>query len=177
MSSRSRPLPFLIFFCCSIAFAQNSGRVTLPGHMHPGAIAANDLGRTDPALTLQHVSIFLKPTAQQQADLNSFLEQQQQPGSSNYHNWLTPEQYADRFGATAANVASIVSWLKSQNMTAIDVARSRNSISFTGNVGQIENAFATQIHNYNVNGRDTSPTPPTLPYPLTSQDSCWPSTG
>jgi subtilase family serine protease len=101
-------LSALILFFCAIAFAQNPGRVTLPGHMHPAAIAANDLGRTDSALTLQHVSIFLKPTAQQQADLNSLLEQQQDPSSPNYHNWLTPEQYADRFGATAANVASIV---------------------------------------------------------------------
>jgi uncharacterized protein (TIGR03437 family) len=154
-----------MFFCCAIAFAQNSGRVTLPGHMHAGAIAANDLGRTDSTLTLQHVSIFLKPTAQQQSDLNSLLEQQQDPASANYHKWLTPEQYGDRFGATTANVASIVSWLKSQNMTAIDVARSRNSISFTGNVGQIENAFATQIHNYNVNGEKhfANSTDPSVP--------------
>ena len=165
MSSRSVILSFFILFCCAIAFAQNPGRVSLPGHMHPGAIAANDLGRTDPALALQHVSIFLKPTAQQQADLNAFLEQQQNPGSPDYHNWLTPEEYADRFGATPANVAAIVAWLKSQNMTAIDVARSRNSISFTGNVGQIENAFATQIHNYNVNGEKhfANSTDPSMP--------------
>jgi len=145
-------LKFLVLFICVIAFAQNSGRVTLTGHMHPAAIAANDLGRVDASLTLQHVEIFLKASTARQADLTSFLAQQQDPNSPNFHKWLTPEQYADRFGASQQDAANVAAWLKGQNMTAIEVARGRNSISFTGNVRQIESAFGTEIHNYRVNG-------------------------
>ena len=136
-------LKFLVLFICAIAFAQNSGRVTLTGHMHPAAIAANDLGRVDASLTLQHVEIFLKASTARQADLTSFLAQQQDPNSPNFHKWLTPEQYADRFGASQQDAANVAAWLKGQNMTAIEVARGRNSISFTGNVRQIESAFGT----------------------------------
>jgi len=39
----------------------------------------------------------------QQAALEQLLKEQQDPASPNYHNWLTPETYADRFGASAAD--------------------------------------------------------------------------
>jgi len=157
MSSRSFchrvSLQFLtLFLCGAVLSAQNSGRVTLSGHMHPGAVPANDLGRVDASLTLQHVSLILQPTAAQQADLTSFLAQLQDPASPNYHKWLTPEQYADRFGASQADTAKVVAWLQSQNMTAIAVARGRNSVSFTGAVRNVESAFGTEIHKYSVNG-------------------------
>ena len=78
----------------------NNRRVTLLGHLNPRAQAGTDQGRVDLSLALPYVTLMLKPSAAQQADLEQFLAQQQDPSSSNYHRWLTPEEYADRFGVS-----------------------------------------------------------------------------
>jgi uncharacterized protein (TIGR03437 family) len=127
-------------------------RVTLPGHVNWRANAANDRGRAGATLQLNHVLIVLKPTAAQQADLEQLLVQQQDPGSPNFHKWLTPEEYGARFGATQSEIDAIASWLGGSNLKVDSVARGRNTISFSGNVRQVERAFATEIHNYSVNG-------------------------
>lgn len=127
-------------------------QVALPGHVHPKATAANDRGRVDSSLVLNDVVILLKPSSAQQADLTQLLAQQQDPASPNYHKWLTPEQYGARFGAAQADVDRIVNWLTGSNLKIVSVGRARNSISFSGPVRQVEQAFGTEIHNFSVNG-------------------------
>ena len=46
----------------------------------------------------------------------------------------------------------MAAWLKSQGSKAADVAGGRNWISFNGGATQVQNAFGTEIHRYNVNG-------------------------
>jgi len=150
---------FIPFLCsllvagilASPAAAQN--RIFLSGHKPPQATAENDVGRLSASLTLQHVSIYLKPTAAQQADLDALLARQQDPNSPDYHKWLTPEQYAARFGASQADIDKVVAWLSSENMQSISVARGYNIISFSGSARQIEHAFAIELHRYNVGGK------------------------
>jgi subtilase family serine protease len=96
--------------------------------------------------------LVLKPSASQQADLDQLLEQQQDPSSPNYHQWLTPEEYADRFGVSQADVDKITAWLGRQNLTVQSVARARNAIAFSGNASQVESALGMEIHRYLVNG-------------------------
>jgi len=132
------------------AAAQN--RIFLGGHRPPQATSENDVGRVSSALTLQNVSLFLKPSAAQQADLDALLARQQDPASPDYHKWLTPDQYAARFGASQSDIDKVVGWLSSENMQSISVARGRNIISFSGSARQIEHAFGTELHRYNVHG-------------------------
>ena len=96
--------------------------------------------------------ILLKPTADQQADLQQLLGQQQDPASPNYHKWLTPEQYAARFGQPQANIDQLTAWLSGNGLKVVTVARGRNEVTFEGGVRQVESAFGTEIHNYSVNG-------------------------
>ena len=89
----------------------NSQRVALPGHVSPRTKSGVDQGPVDPSMALPYVTIVLKPSASQQADLTQLLAQQQDPSSPNYHDWLTPEQYADRFGVSQADIDKMVAWL------------------------------------------------------------------
>ncbi len=127
-------------------------RVILSGHMHPRAKAEYDRGRAESSLYVESAMIMLKPSAAQQADLDQLLAQQQDPSSPHYHQWLTPEQYAARFGAAQADIGRISAWLTTSNLTVMSVARGQNEITRTGNVRDVENAFGIQIHRYNVNG-------------------------
>ena len=143
----------------------NTRRVVLHGNIDPRVQSASDQGRVDPSLVLPYVTLVLKPSAAQQADLDQLLAQQQDPSSPNYHRWLTPEQFADRFGASPADINKIVSWLAEQHFAVLATARGRNQVSFTGTAGQIESAFATEIHYYQVDGERhfANATDPSIP--------------
>jgi len=130
----------------------NQARVTLSGHLHPRALAQFDQGRVEPSLEMDGMALTIPPSAAQQADLNALLEAQHTPGSPDYHRWLTPEQFAKRFGASQADIAAISNWLQTQGLTVMGASRGRNSITFKGFAAQVESAFGTEIHHYAVDG-------------------------
>ena len=143
----------------------NTKRFTLAGHISPRARAEDDQGRVAPSLVLTHITLALAPSAQQQADLTSLLAAQQNPASADYHHWLTPEQYAARFGASDADLGQIQSWLQAQGLTVTGVARGHNWVSVDGTAARVEQAFQTEIHQYVVNGEThfANATEPSLP--------------
>lgn len=126
--------------------------VALKGNVHGLAQSRSDLGRANAAKLLHGVALIFRPSAVQQQDLDTLLAQQQDRSSPNYHKWLTPAQFADRFGMTRADVQRVSAWLQSQGFAVTSVSNSRNEISFDGTVSQIEVTFQTEIHNYLVNG-------------------------
>jgi subtilase family serine protease len=133
--------------------AVDSGEsVAIHGSAHPRAQAQFDQGQLNGNTILPGVTLIFKPSAAQQSALEKLLNDQQQPSSLLYHKWLTPEQYADRFGLTKNDVAKVTSWLESQGFTVDRVARSRTQVSFTGTIARINSVFKTEIHNYVVNG-------------------------
>ncbi len=130
----------------------NSQRVTLNGHVHPAARPENDQGRVSPSLQLSYATLTLAPSAAQQSALDQLLADLQNPASPNYHHWITPEEYAQRFGAPDSDLNTLSTWLQSQGLKVDSVARGHNSIAFSGTAAQFEAAFQLEIHNYLVNG-------------------------
>jgi hypothetical protein len=126
--------------------------VTLPGSVHPKAQPQFDQGPVDPSYQLDYVTLIVAPSPSQQAALDQLLAQQQDRSSANFHKWLTPEQYAARFGMSQTDAAKITGWLESQGFTVLQVPRGRNSVIFSGTAAQIQTAFNTEIHRYEVNG-------------------------
>src|SRR5579871_943494 len=149
MTTRLRIAPFLIL---TIAAVGQPSRTVLTGHIHPLARPEFDRGRVSPALPLSYVTLTLAQPAAQQASLDQLLSEQQTPGSPNFHRWITPEEYAQRFGASEADVARVTAWLQGQGLTVTALARGRNWIAVSGPAAQIENAFQTEIHEYVVEG-------------------------
>jgi subtilase family serine protease len=115
------------------------------------ARAQFDRGRTDTMKALS-ASIAFRLSPAQQADMGLLLHEQQDRTSPNYHKWLTPEQYAARFGMTSADLAKVTAWLQSQGLTIDSISRNRNEINFSGSVGQVEYALKTELHDYSING-------------------------
>ena len=154
----------LVFTLTRFSFAQSPGkdriagaiddssRITLQGNVRPMFRPENDLGPVEGSLKLENISLMFKLTESQQADLTALLEQQQDPSSPHYHQWLTPEQYAGRFGLSQSDLDQVGAWLQAQGFQVTQTARSRNWISFSGTAGQVEAAFQTEIHNFSFNG-------------------------
>jgi subtilase family serine protease len=126
--------------------------IALRGSVHPMLQKATDQGRMDGATGLEGVSLIFKRTPEQEAAAEKFLEELQDPNSPSYHKWLTPEQYADRFGLSTSDLNKVTAWLQSQGFTVNRTARGRTQVWFSGTVSQIEIVFRTEMHHFMVKG-------------------------
>jgi subtilase family serine protease len=152
-------LPLLISTLCFAAQPDriagpidSSQMVAVPNHVSPLAQPLYEKGLLDSSTPLR-VTMLFTPTADQQTALQKLLADQQNPKSPSFHKWLTPEQFADRFGLSQNDIDKVTAWLQSQGLQITYVARGRDSISFSGDAAQVQTAFKTQIHRYEINGQ------------------------
>jgi subtilase family serine protease len=130
----------------------SSQRVTLRKTLHHKAQPQYDLGVADPALELSYITLLMAPSPSQQKDLDQLLEQQQDRSSPLYHQWLTPQQFGDRFGLSQNDLNKVTAWLTSEGFQILGIGGGHNSVIFSGTAAQVQHAFGTEIHNYRVNG-------------------------
>ncbi len=155
--------PALLVFILALCLRAQPDRITtsidgsqtvvLTGHVSPRALPQFDQGPVAASFPIPTITIYMKPSARQQSALDQLLASQQNPASPDYHKWLTPEQYADRFGLSVNDVNRITAWLQSQGFKVLRAARGRTWIQFSGTAQQVEHAFHTQIHQYLENGK------------------------
>src|SRR5689334_15620286 len=107
------------------------------GNLHLNARPEFDRGAVDPATELPEITLLLHPAP----GLESFLAELQDPASPNYHKWLSPEQFADRFGMSAADLDKVTGWLRSEGLEVRDVARGRHWLTFRGTAGRVGRAL------------------------------------
>ena len=158
------PMAVALLAGASFSFAQNgpANRIArtisndsvtaIKGTVHPRLRSEYDQGLKDASTVLHGLTMNFAPTAAQQADLDALLARQLQPSSPDYQRWLTPQQFADRFGMSQQDISRVSTWLQSQGFTVDGVADSRNAIRFSGSVATVESVLRTQIHNYSVDG-------------------------
>jgi len=151
----------VLFFVAIAASAQTRNRLaqriedsepSVVAPAHPMARAELDHGRVDGSLRIDRAALVFKLAPAQQSALEKLLAEQQNPRSSNYRKWLTPEQYAARFGMSDDDLAKVGFWLKSQGLTVNGFSRGRTGIFFSGTAAQVEGVFRTEVHHYLVNG-------------------------
>lgn len=126
--------------------------VDAPGVVHPLIRAGIDEGPAEASLPLDHMQLVAAPSPAQQAELDRLLAAQQDPASPQFRKWLTPEQYADRFGLSRSDLSKISAWLQAAGFQIKYTARARNWITFSGTAGQVEGAMHTTVHRYLVRG-------------------------
>src|SRR5262249_27716253 len=130
----------------------NGPKVQLSGNAHSLAKRDNDIGKVNSNRLIEGISLHFRLSPAQQVDLDQFLAELADRSSPNYHKYLTPAQFAKRFGMSSNDINKVVSWLQSLGFTNIKVARNHNRISFDGSVEQIESSFGLEMHHYLVNG-------------------------
>jgi hypothetical protein len=130
-----------------------SSLVTLRGNTRPEAKnLANDRGRVDDSLPLDHMQLQLRRPAAQEQALTALIDQLHDPNSPNYHQWLTAAQFGAQFGPAASDISAVTGWLQRQGFTVNSVATSGMVIDFSGTAGQVRTGLHTEIHNLSVKG-------------------------
>ncbi len=131
----------------------DAGRTTpIKGNVPRLAQAQFDQGAVDAGMPMEYMVLLMKPSAAQQADLDQLLSGQQNPSSAQFHKWLTPEEFGNRFGLSTGDHSKVVAWLSSQGLRVNQSARGRNWVAFSGTAGLVEKALRTPIHRFVVNG-------------------------
>ena len=127
--------------------------VPLPGNRHPLARMEHDMGAAAPETRLDHMILVLQSDAAQQQALAAMLGAQHDPGSPLYRQWLTPESFAERFGASPNDIGRIVSWLGGQGFSIDEIPAGGRAIVFSGTARQVQVTFHTAIDRYRVRGQ------------------------
>ena len=144
-------------------------RTVLKGNTHPLARPQFDRGSAPPDLPLDRMLLVLKRSPEQEAALETLIDDQQDKASPNYHRWLTAEEFGKEFGPNEQDIQIVTSWLEAHGFQVAKIAKGRNIIEFSGNAAQVEEAFHTSIHRYVVQGEEhwANASDPEIPTALT----------
>jgi subtilase family serine protease len=109
--------------------------------VHPATIPS-----TDTILPTATTTAFDVALAQpHRAALTSFIASLSDTASPNYHRYLTPAQFGERFGATAATVAAVTSYFRGYGLHVGALSTGRIIVSVRGSTSQIARAFDAPV--------------------------------
>jgi subtilase family serine protease len=180
---RSRPqrfLPALVLATLAVtapaqsnsegSMPQPAGFRALPNHVPSWANERNLIEAVPAGQPVGNLTLVLAMHPEQQKALDKLLAEQQDPASPEYHQWLTPSEFGDRFGIVDQEIDALTGWLESQGLHVDWVAPGRNFIGFSGAAGDVGQAFHTKLNYYSVHGsrRYSIASPPSIPAEIAS---------
>jgi len=132
--------------------AAGSGVQKLPGHQGLVPPGATLIGPA-PATTSLPLVVTLKP--RDPAALAAEVQAVSDPRSPDYRDFLTPTQFAQRFGPTPATIAQVTSSLREAGLTVGAPSSTGLSLPVSGTVAQVQSAFSTPISKYHLSSGKT----------------------
>ncbi len=114
------------------------------------AIGAWDIARLDGDLRVSRAILVLP--LRDRDGLARLLAAQQDPSSSEFRRWLSPDEFGSRFGAPEADVAALRAHLEAHGLEVEDPPGGRTALAFSGRAADVERAFDTELHEVWVNG-------------------------
>src|SRR6516225_4904984 len=112
--------------------------------------AATLIGRYNPNQMLR-LTIGLQPP--HVAEERLFLDSVQTKGSHDFHQFLSAQEWTDRFDPSAQDEQAVVNWLVSQGLTVTHRYPNRLLVDVAGTAATIERAFGVTMNSYQVETR------------------------
>jgi len=122
-------------------------RVSLALHAArtPALRGARALGRLAPETPL-HFALTLP--LRNRAALDDLLRRQYTPGDALYGQFLTSEEFTQKFGPTEEDYRAVADWAQAQGLTVTGTHDSRTLLDVAGSAAQVETAFAVRMNRY-----------------------------
>ena len=118
---------------------------TLPGHvpkLPAGLVAKGMLPGTN------QLRLAIGLPLRNQAALNELLAQLYDPRSTNFQHYLTPEEFAARFGPTTNDYAAVMAFARSNHLTLAGTHGNRLLLDVLGRVEDVQRAFHVTLRTY-----------------------------
>jgi subtilase family serine protease len=139
-----------------LAMAQN---VKMRGTVAPGASTLAVAGHLDPAKML---TLDVRFALRNRAQLDQLIAAQIDPGSPDYHQWITPDEFTRRFGPTGEDFLSVKNWLAANGFQIAGGSREEGYIRFSGDAASVERVFNTRLEDFG-DGKFANLTEPEIP--------------
>jgi Pro-kumamolisin, activation domain/Domain of unknown function (DUF5011)/Immunoglobulin domain len=139
-------LAALVFLTATISvFGADAGQKILRGHTVSAAAKLTPLGRL-PATNELFLAIGLP--LRNAAALDEFIRQLYDPASTNYHKFITPPEFAARFGATEGDYAAVKSFCAGNGLKVVGTHPNRLVLDVRGRVAEVERAFHVSLKTF-----------------------------
>jgi subtilase family serine protease len=127
--------------------------IRLAGHTHPLAAPKYDQGAVPDSLPMEHMYLQLRRTPEQEEALERAIAERENPHSNSYHHWMAAEEIGRNFGPAQQDIEAVTRYLSTHGFEVNLVHKNGMTIDVTGTAGQVRDTFHTEIHQYNVNGK------------------------
>ncbi|MGA2021272.1 MAG: S53 family peptidase [Candidatus Sulfotelmatobacter sp.] len=122
-------------------------RPTLTTHV-PDAVSSGVAPLVGHLPSAQRLSLAISLPLRNQAELDDLLQRIYDPQSSDYHHYLSVQEFTSRFGPAEADYAAVMSFAQANGLKVIDTAENRMVVDVEGPASNIENAFHVSLGVY-----------------------------
>ena len=136
---------------CGGRFALAAGAGAQAGPADAGTIrlsdnrTAYDIGSFQRAPESKQLDLEIVFALRNASALDDLLAEQQDPESRLYHRWLSPREFAARFGPSQATFNAVGEWLESQGLPIVSAKIANRYIEFKAAASQARKTFGTPI--------------------------------
>jgi subtilase family serine protease len=147
-----RFLPCLLLATATVASMPAQSTSTLAAaNSTPSFIKlSTDLGAADAS---QEIDVTLALASRDSAALDKFVNDVRTPGTGPYHQFLTPAEFVQQFGATSESLKAVSEFAGKRGLKVSSIASNHLSATLRGSVASVQKAFGVQIHNFSRNGQ------------------------
>jgi subtilase family serine protease len=96
----------------------------------------------------QRLSLAISLPLRNQAELDNLLQQIYDPNSPSYHKYLSVQEFAERFGPTQSDYATVLHYSTAQGLDIIDVPANRMVLDVEASAATIEKVFHVTLNVY-----------------------------
>jgi hypothetical protein len=139
---------FATAIICATTYAsrgQAGNSVTVASDVLISSHGDTILGETDPA---RPITVVLALPSRDPAGAAAFVTAVTTPGSPLFHRYVTPGQYAARFGASSADYTALLAWAKASGLAPGEFFAARTVLPLTGTASSLQAAFGITFHDY-----------------------------
>jgi kumamolisin len=129
-----------------IAFSVAAGAST--PYPTKGTPAPEDIGALTAQTDVGNITVTLPLKLRNEAAAKALLQSLTDKGSSNFHQFLTPDQFKAQFGQSDDDVATAVAYVATYGLTA--ERSGATTLRVTGMPANMERAFQVSLHVYEV---------------------------
>ncbi len=135
----------VVLFIFSMTSGRAAERLTL--HTHVPESAAR-LPRIERLPATNRLPLAISLPLRNQTPLTNLLQQLYNPASTNFHRYLTPEQFTAQFGPTEQDYQAVINFATSNRLEVTHTFGNRVVLDVSGNVSDIERAFHVTLGTY-----------------------------
>jgi subtilase family serine protease len=143
-------LPFLGSVALASPGSAAAGPAVVPGSAPAWASSTRPAGAPAPS---ERISFQVALQLRHAASAEKLARAVSTPSAARYGKYLTPGQFNARYAPTAAQIAKVESYLRSEHITVTGAAQGNRWVNASATVGQVQKVFRTTIKIYSHQGR------------------------